>query len=185
MWITDGKTRFLNSLFCLNPELSPRSRAGTLDRGVWRRHWPSCPLKGGATWAQVALHDNVISNFMIYQDRLETNSLQLFARTQNSEWFSINFSYYFWGQHCCLTRKCEKNDYWVRFYTELKQTVLISWYVKPWASAGGTGICPSLQIETKNKHFLENLTSAFICRYGIHTAQEPGSLFWCHAVVSL
>jgi len=26
---------------------------------------------------------------MIYQDRLETNSLQLFARTQNSEWFSI------------------------------------------------------------------------------------------------
>ena len=24
-----------------------------------------------------------------------------------------------------------------------------------------------------------------ICRHGIHTAQEPGSLFWCHAVMSL
>jgi len=26
---------------------------------------------------------------MIYQDRLETNLLQLFAHAQNSEWFSI------------------------------------------------------------------------------------------------
>jgi len=26
---------------------------------------------------------------MIYQDRLETNLLQLFAHTQSSEWFSI------------------------------------------------------------------------------------------------
>jgi len=24
-----------------------------------------------------------------------------------------------------------------------------------------------------------------ICRYVTHTAQKPGSLFWCHAVMSL
>jgi len=48
---------------------------------------------------------------MIYQDRLETNLLQLFAHGENWEWFSI-ISYYCWGQHCCWTCKCEKNDYY-------------------------------------------------------------------------
>jgi len=36
---------------------------------------------GGATGAQVPLHNTIISNFMIYQYRLETNLLQLFAHT--------------------------------------------------------------------------------------------------------
>jgi len=36
-------------------------------------------------------HKSIISNFMIYQDRLETNlsHLQLFAHISDSEWFSI------------------------------------------------------------------------------------------------
>jgi len=37
------------------------------------------PLKEGATGAQVPLHNRTISNFIFYQDRLETNLLQLLA----------------------------------------------------------------------------------------------------------
>jgi len=29
------------------------------------------------------------------------------------------------------------------------------------------------------------LQQQFICRYKAHAAQEPGPLFWCHAVLSL
>jgi len=36
---------------------------------------------------QVPLHNSIINNFMIYQDQLETNSLQLFVHTQNSKSF--------------------------------------------------------------------------------------------------
>jgi len=51
---------------------------------------------------------------------------------------------------------------WVRFDTELKQTVLNSWYVKTMGIWRGvkTGICPFLEIGTKNQNFLENFTSA-------------------------
>ena len=47
----------------------------------------------------------------------------------------------------------------------------------------------------RNQKFLENLKSAayslnfcngsFIFRYDTHTGQEPGSLLWCHALLSL
>jgi len=86
-------------------------------------------------------------------------------------------------------------------HTELKQTVLNSWYTKTMGVSRGikTVICPSLEIGTKNRNLLENLTSAaqlqlddlFLAMTVWHdnshctTAQEPGSLFWCHAVVSL
>jgi len=30
-----------------------------------------------------------MGNFMVYQDRIETNLLQLFAKQENSEWFFI------------------------------------------------------------------------------------------------
>jgi len=43
----------------------------------------------GDNGAQVPLHNSIISNFMIYQDQLETNLLQLFVHTLSSEWFSI------------------------------------------------------------------------------------------------
>jgi len=32
---------------------------------------------------------SIIGNFMAYQDRIETNLLQLFAHPETSEWFSI------------------------------------------------------------------------------------------------
>jgi len=32
---------------------------------------------------------SIMVNFMVYQDRIETNLLQLFAQQENSEWFSI------------------------------------------------------------------------------------------------
>ena len=53
---------------------------------------------------------------------------------------------------------------WVRFYTELKQTVLNSWYVKTTGVHRGikTGIWPWLEIETKNQNFLENDVSSSI-----------------------
>jgi len=37
-----------------------------------------------------AFHNSIIGNFMIYDDRFETNLLQLFAHLENSEWLSIN-----------------------------------------------------------------------------------------------
>jgi len=49
----------------------------------------------------------------------------------------------------------------VRFYTELKQTVLNSWYVKTKAiRRGAKRAFDPLEIGTKNENFLENLTSA-------------------------
>jgi len=38
---------------------------------------------------EVPFHNNTIGNFMIYQSRLETNLLQLFAHSENWEWFSV------------------------------------------------------------------------------------------------
>jgi len=51
---------------------------------------------------------------------------------------------------------------WVRFCTELKQTVLNSWYIKTMGvcRVAKTGIFSSLEIGTKNQNFLENMTSA-------------------------
>jgi len=54
---------------------------GTPERGCMTVALPPCPLKGGETGTQVPLHNSIIRNFMIYQNRLATNSLQLFAHT--------------------------------------------------------------------------------------------------------
>jgi len=35
--------------------------------------------------AEVPFHYSIIGNFMVYQDRLETNLLQLFGPAENSE----------------------------------------------------------------------------------------------------
>jgi len=40
-----------------------------------------CPFESEATGAKVPFHYRIISNFMVYQDRLETNLLQLSAHT--------------------------------------------------------------------------------------------------------
>jgi len=47
------------------------------------------PFQQGETGAEVPFHKSIIGNFMVYQDWLETNLLQLFGHPENSEWFSI------------------------------------------------------------------------------------------------
>jgi len=47
---------------------------------------PPLPFERGATGAQVPLHKSIISNFMIYQDRLETNlGYCSFSRTHENQ----------------------------------------------------------------------------------------------------
>jgi len=55
---------------------------------TWRGHCPSAFQKR-ATETEVRFHKGIIGNFMVYQDRLETNLLQLFRHPENSELFSI------------------------------------------------------------------------------------------------
>ena len=71
------------------------------------------------------------------------------------------------------------------FTLNSKQTVWTRGTSKLWASAGGAKrtFSPYLEIGIKNQNFLENLTSAYLCRYGTRTAQDSGSMFWCHAMV--
>jgi len=49
------------------------------------------PFKRGATGSEVPFYNSIAGNFIVYQDRLETNLLQVFAYPENSEWFSIIF----------------------------------------------------------------------------------------------
>jgi len=41
------------------------------------------------TGAEVLFHNRIIGNFIVYQDRLETNLLQLFAHVENSDCFPV------------------------------------------------------------------------------------------------
>jgi len=59
---------------------------GRRNRGEWRGTAPA--FWNWRNGAHVPLHNSTICNFMIYQDRLGKNLLQLFAHT-NSEGFSI------------------------------------------------------------------------------------------------
>jgi len=47
----------------------------------------SLQYEKGETGTEVPFHDNIIGNFMVYQYRIETNLLQLFALRENSEGF--------------------------------------------------------------------------------------------------
>ena len=47
------------------------------------------PYKRGRTEAEVPFHNSIIDNIMAYQDRIETNLLQLFVHLENSKSFSI------------------------------------------------------------------------------------------------
>ena len=62
------------------------------------------------------LHNRIKSNFMIDQDRFETNLLQLFVHTQNSQGFSqisvINFEVNIVAEHDNAKRM---TIIWVRF----------------------------------------------------------------------
>jgi len=43
----------------------------------------------GATGTEMPFRNSIIDNFMVYQNRNETNLSQLSANTENSEWFSM------------------------------------------------------------------------------------------------
>ena len=92
------------------------------------------------------VHNSIISNLMIYQDRLQTSFLQLFAHTQNSEWFSIITVT---GQHwVCF-------DYYGRAFA-LNQSNSFEFmagqnHARP--QVVKTGIFPSLEIWSKNQIF--------------------------------
>ena len=62
-------------------EILPRFSANEYFWG-WA-YTPSCN--------NTAFHNNIIGNFMVYQDWLETNLLQLFGDAENSERFSVSF----------------------------------------------------------------------------------------------
>jgi len=50
-----------------------------------------------------------------------------------------NSCYYFWGQHCCWTCKCEKNDYYgCAFTLNSSKQFWTRDRSKPWVSAGGS-----------------------------------------------
>jgi len=66
-----------------------RLNAGTPERGCITGALHPQPFERGGNGGTGALHTSIINNFMIYQDHFETNSLQLFAHTKNSGWFSI------------------------------------------------------------------------------------------------
>jgi len=48
-----------------------------------------CPFKREATGVDLLFHNRIISNFIVNNDRLETNLLQIFAHPQKPEWVSI------------------------------------------------------------------------------------------------
>ena len=70
----------MNVKICFGTSFRCVRSQGRRNGGAWGGIAP-CSLKGGATGAQVPLHNSIISNFMIYQDRIKTNLLQLFADT--------------------------------------------------------------------------------------------------------
>jgi len=49
---------------------------------------PAVSQGGNGVWGAFQVN-NIIANFMVYEDRLQTNLLQLFTDPENSEWFSI------------------------------------------------------------------------------------------------
>jgi len=47
------------------------------------------PFHKGGNGAEAPFYKIITGNFMVYQDRIERNLLQLFAHPENSEYFSI------------------------------------------------------------------------------------------------
>ena len=66
---------------------------GTQERRKITGQYPLLFLKGAK--GGVAFHNSIIGHFIVYQDHLETNLLQLFAHPENSDWFSIIFAMIF------------------------------------------------------------------------------------------
>jgi len=88
---------FITVTHC-SPQRVKRVRVEKYVQGRWRMEawWedcPLCPFKRGATGAEVPFHNSVIRNFIVYQDRLEINLLQLFGHLDRM--IFLYFYYYF------------------------------------------------------------------------------------------
>ena len=83
--------QILGAIFWSQAMLSATSTriSGILSRFSTNQNfwWCACTPTSNNT----AFHNIIAGNFVVYQDRLETNLLQLFGRPENSEWFSANF----------------------------------------------------------------------------------------------
>ena len=69
--------------------------SGTSENGSMEAALSRCPFKMETTGLGVLFHNSIMGNFMAYQDRLEVNSLQLFAHPGNWKCFSIIFDIIF------------------------------------------------------------------------------------------
>jgi len=47
------------------------------------------PFRKGSNGVDLPFHNSIIGNFIIDQDRIETDLLKLWAHQENSEWFSV------------------------------------------------------------------------------------------------
>jgi len=56
--------------------------------GEWLVQCPPFLSNGGTTRAVVPFYNSIICNFIVYQERFETNLLQLFAHPEKSQRFS-------------------------------------------------------------------------------------------------
>ena len=56
---------------------------------IWSNISENLAFQKRSTGAEVRFHNSIIDIFMVYQDRIETNLLQLFGHPENSGWFSI------------------------------------------------------------------------------------------------
>ena len=82
---------------------------GNRRAGKWHSIDP-WPFIRRTTGAEVPFHYSIIGHFMVYKDRFETNLVQLFANTENSERFSIyNFCYYFLIRSTLLLNRNKHN----------------------------------------------------------------------------
>jgi len=85
--------------------------------------------------AEEAFHNNIIGYFMVYQDRFETNLLQLFVHPEDSEMVFYNFWYYFLGQHRCLTKRSRFGNNFL-FFISFDYPQLFHWLPCPTAASG-------------------------------------------------
>jgi len=49
------------------------------------------PFRKESNGADVPFHNSIIGNFIVCQDRIETDLLKLCTHPENSEWFSVMF----------------------------------------------------------------------------------------------
>jgi len=75
---------------------------GTPESGCMMGALPPALSQGG-TRADVPFYKSIIGNFMVDQNWLETNLLQLIVHPETSDWFSIISGIIFWGQSRCWT----------------------------------------------------------------------------------